>query len=392
MNNTKTIKSVLTIVVAAMSIMSTSANAEITLDGSASWAAKTGTIDASDSDKLVVVVSGEHHFGNPGAITDVTYDGVSLTQGFNHDSPGKVACTAADIWYLDAPATSTGAIVASCNGNNYVMTAFLLSGTADGIGNSAIGLNAKSVELETAYNDSFVIAVHTMGGDHETDGAAHRNTAYPQNVDADAPLTELSAVANSSYNGHLTSYVNGVSAGTATYSFTSNYDYGINTFAAEFVMALIDPNLPNVDPGDDWISWSGAAVTLNPTVTNNDSQVPQRDLNYVWTAEPSDGVVFTPNANVEAPTVTITKAADTGDAAVVTLALAVSLDGQEGVVVEDMTIDVYDNACQAAQAIASEVIYDPADFNQDCITDIDDLAEIAAAWLVDYSITAPAEL
>jgi hypothetical protein len=58
----------------------------ITVDGTVSWSADsstlTGNLNASGSDKLVVIVTGEHGFPDDhgGNVLGVTYDGVSLTQ------------------------------------------------------------------------------------------------------------------------------------------------------------------------------------------------------------------------------------------------------------------------------------------------------------------------
>ena len=154
-------------------------------------------------------------------------------------------------------------------------------------------------------------------------------------------------------------------------------------FALSDPLAVQDANFPSVYAGDNWITWSGQAVTLDPNVVNNDEE-PQRNLSFAWTAEPSDGVVFTPNANVEAPTVTITKAADTGDATVVTLTLAVILEGEQPIT-DIMTIDVYDDACQAGKASGC-VMISAGDLNGSCFTDIEDFAVLAHAWLADYDV------
>jgi hypothetical protein len=61
------------------------ASAAITRNGSASWArtAAPGTYNASTSNKLVVVVSGEHNFTNnyTGNCSAVTYNGQALIRG-----------------------------------------------------------------------------------------------------------------------------------------------------------------------------------------------------------------------------------------------------------------------------------------------------------------------
>lgn len=389
MNTRTNVKTLLSIAFVAMAVMATSANAEITFDGSVSWdiSAGTGTLNAGDSDKLVVIVTGEHNFGNTsGNVNYVTYDGVGLIQATNLDPVDSTSITASDIWYLDNPGSvhTDGTIAASVNGNNYVFTAFALSGTDPGVGATAISdLNSKSVDLTTTINGSFVIAYLTMGGDHETDNRSHRNMANVTSVDADVPLTELSAIAvGSQYSGHVTGYVNGVSAGTETYSFTGGDNYGVYTIAAEFPPYIPDPNLPSVDLGKSWITWSGQPVTLDPTVVNNDTQVPQRSLSYTWSANPADGVEFYPNANVQSPDVIIIKNANTGDATTVELTLAATLEGL-GTIEEVMNIQVFDDACNASIGSGS-VIAGAGDFNRNCFTDIDDFALLAAEWLVDY--------
>jgi hypothetical protein len=91
--------------------------AQITVDNSTFWSADsgtlTGTLDASASDKLVVIVTGEHGFPNNegGNCTGVTYDGVALTQAVDRNpvittaDPKLVDQTYNDIWYLDNPAS-----------------------------------------------------------------------------------------------------------------------------------------------------------------------------------------------------------------------------------------------------------------------------------------------
>ncbi|MHC4656812.1 MAG: C25 family cysteine peptidase [Planctomycetota bacterium] len=162
-----------------------------------------------------------------------------------------------------------------------------------------------------------------------------------------------------------------------------------------------DPTAPSVDAGISMITWSGEPVQLDPNVVNNSD--PFSPLTYAWSADPNDGVVFDPNANVEDPNVTITKAG--GDVVTVTLTLAVNNEGRlEPPVVDTMTIDVYDDACMAAIGKGLAADY-PADFDGNCIINFEDfavmattcldgselqeLAEMATTWLVDYTLTEP---
>jgi hypothetical protein len=57
-------------------------------------------------------------------------------------------------------------------------------------------------------------------------------------------------------------------------------------------------------------------------------------------------------------------------------------------VIDSITIDVYDDSCQAAKA-AGPVEFDITDIDQDCITNFGDFAIMAAAWLIDYASTEP---
>ena len=52
-------------------------------------------------------------------------------------------------------------------------------------------------------------------------------------------------------------------------------------------------------------------------------------------------------------------------------------------------IDVYDDACAAGIASNPEFEFDLGDLTEDCNTNLEDVALLAAAWLVDYSSTGP---
>jgi len=149
-----------------------------------------------------------------------------------------------------------------------------------------------------------------------------------------------------------------------------------------------DPNAPSVDAGVDMITWSGEPVQLDPNIVEKPGS-DWTNLTYLWSAEPADGVVFDPSAEVEAPAVTITKATD--NPSVVVLTLAVNNEGNppEDAVIDGMTIDVYDDACIAALELGLAEI-DPTDIDGDCITAFSDFALLAETWLDDYSLTEPA--
>jgi hypothetical protein len=162
-----------------------------------------------------------------------------------------------------------------------------------------------------------------------------------------------------------------------------------------------DKMLPNVDAGSDWVTWTGQAVTLDDVfVENNDPGDPQSDLLYTWTADP-DGlddpdfsVTITENDDPNAPTILITK--DTEDAPAVIsidLTLAVNNEGSGSADVTDtLTIEVYDDQCQAAR-IGMELAADnPGDLDGNCTTDLGDVAILASMWLIDADVPDLAEM
>jgi len=135
----------------------------------------------------------------------------------------------------------------------------------------------------------------------------------------------------------------------------------------------------SVDAGDDMITWSGEQVDLDATV-----QAGVTVTSYTWTANPADGVVFSAT-EVEDPTVTITKATDNPSTVMLTLTVD---DGENPLVSNSVMIDVYDDACKVT--IAKGLNADnPTDLNGDCVTSLEDFAEMAAKWLAGEILASP---
>ncbi len=160
------------------------------------------------------------------------------------------------------------------------------------------------------------------------------------------------------------------------------------------VPVTLDSTLPIVDAGINMITWSNQEVTLDATVINNDPCEPQSPLTYAWSADAvsmADGnldITITPDVVDPADAkVLITKTDPTGDATVVTMTLAVTLEGKDPVKAS-MTIDVYDDACKAAIGKGLAADY-PADVDKNCIINFNDLAVMAAKWLNDTGLTEP---
>lgn len=174
------------------------------------------------------------------------------------------------------------------------------------------------------------------------------------------------------------------------FDFTGAGDYETITYTvsgtekhARFLGVVIDgmdkyaPSMTMVDKA----TWSGESVAMSPDVVINDPN--GNSLEFAWTAEPADGVVFS-DPTIENPTVTITKSANTGDATAVTITLAANNVGSVAAT-DSLTIDVYDDACEMAKTLTPETANLATDFNKNCVTGLDDIAIMAVAWLADYT-------
>lgn len=131
---------------------------------------------------------------------------------------------------------------------------------------------------------------------------------------------------------------------------------------------------PEVDAGIGYMTWIGESVQLDATVTDENTPT------LTWTYEPADGNVSFSDASVEDPIVTVNASGT------YTLMLTAN-DGMNEAVSDTLVIRNYDNACAAARQ-GTGVIY-ATDLVVDCKINLDDLAEIANNWLVDYALAAP---
>ena len=172
----------------------------------------------------------------------------------------------------------------------------------------------------------------------------------------------------------------------------------LSFYAISEPLYVFDPTMPwPVDAGDSMLSWLDEPLQLNPTVGNTDA-----DTTYYWSAQSFDPNVavildpaidsLDPNTSVAfAPIVTVSQVEgeETTLPVTVVLTLAVNKVGS-GIndVTDVMTIDVYEDACTAAQSLGT-ITFDPSDFNQDCVTDVIDLAEFALTWLNSTGLASP---
>ena len=141
---------------------------------------------------------------------------------------------------------------------------------------------------------------------------------------------------------------------------------------------VADNMAPRVDAGPDIVTWlqdGSRTGTLDATVTDEDAYTVK------WT------VVSTPDG-APAPVIQAATAEDTAVTFTATGRYVLQLDASDGEYTgsDTVTIDVYTDNCQAAQAVPG---YQPlvGDLNGDCRVDDADLALLQENWLKDNSLT-----
>ncbi len=224
----------LQIVAAISAVAALPASSAVILDGNATWQSGNsslgGTFDASGSDKLVFIVTGEHGFNQTanGTIGQVFYDGVELQAAVTRNAikaNAEVGILVDDTWnaifYLDNPGAvhTSGTITTNGFASRGSVAVVALSGTAPGVGSIAVGArDTNTVSLTTAA-DSIVIGSYGLGGTGNTAQLAPVTTP-----DWDGELARQENGNN--WDGHVVAYQNGVSAGTASYTFNDTTSPG----------------------------------------------------------------------------------------------------------------------------------------------------------------------
>jgi hypothetical protein len=222
---------------------------------------KTFMFDASASDKLLVIVSGEHNFpGNlTGNVKTVTYDGVSLTKAVEQNPVSSSLITTSDLWYLDHPGAvhTAGQIVIAVegNGNNYVYAAMGLSGTAPGFfGATSIATGVPTVNMNVSAPNSMVISWLTLGGSGNTAGTA-------TSIQSSSPTSAIKfggVATGGNYAGHVLARSSGLPVGMNTFSFNTTLT-DVLCLAAEFLAAEIPATAYQI-----WSSQYPAADLTDP--------------------------------------------------------------------------------------------------------------------------------
>jgi len=147
----------------------------------------------------------------------------------------------------------------------------------------------------------------------------------------------------------------------------------------------------NVSTGANMITWIGKEVDLTGTY-DDDGKSPVKET---WRSS-DPGVVFSPSddggatANSRIATATINAAGP------VTLTFEVD-DELNDPVTDDMTVTVYEDACEAARVGGNRAGDYPGDVTgpdgaPDCVIDFKDFAVLAAEWLNDYTLAGPVSM
>jgi hypothetical protein len=134
---------------------------------------------------------------------------------------------------------------------------------------------------------------------------------------------------------------------------------------------------PEVDAGADIVTWledGSRTGSLDATVTDDDAYTVQ------WTvvSEPSEGTVVIENTDAEDTNVTLSAAGE----------YVLQLEASDGEYTGSgtVTINVYNDSCEAAQSLPDYVPI-VGDLNGDCKVDEADMALLEENWLKDNSLT-----
>jgi len=182
-----------------------------------------------------------------------------------------------------------------------------------------------------------------------------------------------------------------VTSTTVTTVAKQRYFWAVDTYEPDATQPEIgivfdftaDNQPPVAKTGDDLLTWLGddgtRAKDLDATVTDDDAYTVQ----WMVVSEPDDpnnpdAVIADPSAEDTSITVS----------AVGEYVLQLEASDGEKTGSDTITINVYNDGCQAAKSLPDYVPF-PGDLNGDCIVDDLDLAILEEDWLKDNSLTEP---
>lgn len=215
---------------ATISLEDTATGSFTAWSGSSSASFSFSGLDLTGGDKLVVTIGGQ---GTASATdwTSVTFGGEAMTEAARQGEGAGGSSYQSGIYYLDdltgVTASSSLTISASTlNSRGFAATAYVLSGTADGHGDSG-NSNGDDTSLTTTANDSWVLA-HTTSSSSTVPSAQVPLTAGPS----------FGWVYNGSVGDSIaTGYQSVALSGT---NVTPTFNSGDTTVAAEF-LAVPEP-------------------------------------------------------------------------------------------------------------------------------------------------------
>jgi hypothetical protein len=140
---------------------------------------------------------------------------------------------------------------------------------------------------------------------------------------------------------------------------------------------------PQVEAGDTvytWLTGGTVNVTMAPTVSDDGRPNPPAAYTVLWEESPENANLVINSPTVENTTVTITA---TG-----TYTLKLTANDTELSTFDTVVLNVYANACAAAQGVPGYV-RPTADFDNDCDVDLTDFSTIASQWLESTALPGP---
>jgi len=179
-----------------------------------------------------------------------------------------------------------------------------------------------------------------------------------------------------------------------------DYDSDPNLHVVEgpvYSFSTSDDPYPSSVSSPGWSTWPNAAVPIEATVVDiGDSPVTVTfscdDPNLLFDGENPKSVVIAGGGGIAA-----TSASIDYDSPHLTVTITAEDEINEGVqATSTMAFRVFQSACQAARLDLDGIAENPEDLSlsgypdgSSCTFDLQDFAELASSWLVDYEITAP---
>ncbi len=156
-----------------------------------------------------------------------------------------------------------------------------------------------------------------------------------------------------------------------------------STVIGEVYKFTADNTSPEVNAGDDVITWltdGTVDVTMAPTVSDDGKPNPPAAYTVLWEESPESADMVINSPTVEDTTVTITAPG--------TYTLKLTADDGQLANFDFVIINVYADACAAAQAQSGYVYFD-GDLDGDCDVDLADFQMMAVDWLDSNALVAP---